>query len=404
MQSIASFLVGAAALAFIAVWFYRRIRNSTDPGDLTFKWIITAGCVLLWIYLGIQAKTAGVGGAFIIPGVAVATGILLSILWTPHIAAIVSSPLTKWYDGGDDEPELRPLYSIATAFRKRGQYDKAIAEIHKQLGRFPNDYQGYMMLAEVWAEDMKDLDEAMRTVESLLCIPNLAPKNAAYSLTRVADWLLKYRSDIDSARATFQRIIDRLPDSVEAQLAAQRIAHLASAEDLANMHDPRIIAVPHYDEKIGLQGRVVEAPITESVAVTAQRYVDHLREHPLDNETRERLAMIYANEYQRLDLASIELEQLITTPNQLPKNVIHWLNVLADFQIRLANDVNGARLSLERIITLFPNSAGANNAQTRISQLRLELNQHTTQRTLKLGNYEQNIGLRKMNSSGQMND
>jgi hypothetical protein len=122
--------------------------------------------------------------------------------------------------------------------------------------------------------------------------------------------------------------------------------------------------------------------------------------HPLDNEIREKLAIVYASEFKRLDLAAAELEQLIATPNQSQKNVAHWLNLLADFHIRLANDVDRARETLQRIIDLNPAAATANTARIRMSQLRLELNQNSLQRTVKLGNYEQNIGLKKMNSSG----
>jgi hypothetical protein len=35
-----------------------------------------------------------------------------------------------------------------------------------------------------------------------------------------------------------------------------------------------------------------------------------------------------------------------------------------------------------------------------MSQLKLELNQNIRQRTVKLGSYEQNIGLKRMTSSG----
>jgi TolA-binding protein len=400
MEKIASFILGAAAFVVAAWWFCRRIRESTEPGSMVFKWIITAGCLGLWIYLGIQAQGAGYGGAFMIPAIAAATGILLAVLWTPHIAALMTSPLTRWYDGGDEEPELRPLYSMAQAYRNRGNYERAIAEIYRQLRNFPNDYQGYMMLAEVFADDLKHLDEAEKTVEYIVSIPDMAPKNTAYALTRLADWFVKYRSDLEMARATFQRIIAMLPGTVEAQLAAQRIAHQASPEDLANMQDPRVIALEHHEEKLGLQGRVWEPKVEDSPAANARRLVDHLQEHPLDNEAREKLAQLYVNEYQRLDLAEAELEQLITGANQIPKHVVHWLNLLADFQMKLAGDVAAARKTLERIGELYPDSAAANNARVRMSQLKLEMNQHAAQRTLKLGSYEQNIGLKKMNSSG----
>jgi len=140
--------------------------------------------------------------------------------------------------------------------------------------------------------------------------------------------------------------------------------------------------------------------VSDDAASAVPTDLNHLAIYPLDNEIREKLAIVYATEFSRLDLAAGELEQLITTPNQTPKNVAHWLNLLADFQIQLGNDVECARQTLQRIIDLNSKSAAANMAKIRMSQLRLELNQNSVQRTLKLGTYEQDIGLKRMNSSG----
>ena len=46
----------------------------------------------------------------------------------------------------------------------------------------------------------------------------------------------------------------------------------------------------------------------------AAECVKHLEQHPLDTEARERLAVIYADHYGRLDLAAGELEQMIGQP------------------------------------------------------------------------------------------
>jgi len=379
----------------------RRLHKATDPGDLVIKWIITLATFMFWIYLGVKAGGVGdYGSAFLVAGVAAGTGILLAIIWAPHIAEFVSNPIERLYMGSDDVAELKPLYSMATAYRKRGNYVKAIEEIHRQLANFPTDYEGWMMLAEVLAEDVKDLEGASQTIDRLLAFPNQPIKNISYALGRLADWRLRYEQDIDGARSAFQRIIDLAPNTVEAQFAEQRIAHLVSPEDLANQHDPRVIGLKRFDDRIGLMGRVIEPAPETPAADKAQSIVAHLRQFPLDNEAREKLALLYADEFKRLDMATIELEELIGRPNQMQKNVAHWLNMLADFQMRLAGDIAGGRATLERIITLFPGSAVANNANVRISQLRLELNQRSQQRTIKLGHYEQNIGLRKMNSSG----
>jgi tetratricopeptide (TPR) repeat protein len=388
------------SIVALICWFVvSRLKQSAEPGALAFKWTLTVIAVGFWVFLGVKTEKSDPLTTFLYVCVAAGTAVFVGIMWAPSIGEVIASPITRWFDGGDVAPELRPMYSIAIGYRKRGNYDKSIAEIRRQLAQFPEDFQGWMMLADVQQADLNDLPAALETVDHILTLPELAPKNAAFALARVADWQMD-NSDRDAARAALERIIERLPGTEEAQVAAQRIAHLASAEHLADMHSPRVIAMKHSEERIGLRTEPVVPAPTESVSETAQRYVQHLQEYPLDNEVRERLASLYATEFKRLDMATAELEQLITTPNQTPKNIAHWLNMLADFQIRLANDSELARETLQRVVELYPKSAMANTATVRMSQLKLELNQNSGQRTLKLGTYEQNIGLKRMSSSG----
>jgi tetratricopeptide (TPR) repeat protein len=392
--------VGTLGAIAAIVWFSAgRLKRSSDPAASLFRWIITVGVVGFWVFLGRQTQHTEPITTFLYVCVAAITAVFVGIWWAPTIGEFLASPFTRLYDGGDTEPELRPLYSIATGYRKRGNYAQSIGEIRKQLAQFPEDFEGWMMLAEIQFHDLNDLSAALDTVDRIVALPEIAPRNLAYALGRVADWQLE-QSNLEGARAALERVVELLPDTPESHLALQRIAHLASPEDLADMHQPRTLVVKHIDDRLGLRTDPAAPAPSENPNVTAQRYLDHLMVHPLDNETREKLAIVYASEFKRLDLAAGELEQLIATPNQSQKNVAHWLNLLADFHIRLANDLDRARETLQRIIDLNPAAATANTARIRMSQLRLELNQNSSQRTLKLGSYEQNIGLKKMTSSG----
>ena len=127
----------------------------------------------------------------------------------------------------------------------------------------------------------------------------------------------------------------------------------------------------------------------------AADYAKHLEEHPLDTETREKLAVLYATHYGRLDLATEELEQMIAEPNQPAKRVIHWLNLLADVQIKCSADYETVRQTLQRVIDRFPDIAGADLARARLAILKLELKANEKTQTVKLGIYEQNIGLKR---------
>ena len=86
---------------------------------------------------------------------------------------------------------------------------------------------------------------------------------------------------------------------------------------------------------------------------------------------------------------------MINEPNQPPKLVAHWLNLLADLQIRGGADYDSVRQTLEKIIERFPDMAVADLARSRLDHLKLEIKgeQQETPGT-KLGVYEQNIGLK----------
>ena len=127
----------------------------------------------------------------------------------------------------------------------------------------------------------------------------------------------------------------------------------------------------------------------------AAAYVKHLEQHPLDTEVREKLAILYADHYQRLDLATGELKQLIEYPNQPAKRVAHWLNLLADLQVRHGADYDTVRETLEMIIERFSNSATAELARTRLAHLKLELKAQIETPGVKLGVYEQKLGLKQ---------
>ena len=127
----------------------------------------------------------------------------------------------------------------------------------------------------------------------------------------------------------------------------------------------------------------------------ASVYVKHLEQHPLDAEVREKLAIIYADHYRRLDLATGELKQLIEYPNQPAKRVAHWLNLLADLQVRHGADYDTVRETLEKLVEQFSGSAVAEMARSRLGRLKLELKGKQETPGVKLGVYEQSIGLKR---------
>jgi hypothetical protein len=111
-------------------------------------------------------------------------------------------------------------------------------------------------------------------------------------------------------------------------------------------------------------------------------------------EAREHLALLYAFEFHQLDLAAAQFEQLIACPNLPPKQTVHWLNQLADVQVRIGGDLAAAEATLKRILALYPGSAFAAHAEARIMTLPNELRGQRESAPIKMGEYDQRLGLK----------
>jgi hypothetical protein len=378
-----------AALGLVGWGFFRMLKKSVSPLAIILKLAFTlplvAGC--LW-----GAHLLGPFGPFVIVFMAV----VLSYVWTPNLASWVASPLTSVFDGGNEPPERKPYYSVAMTRRNRGKPHEAVAEIRRQLAQFPHDFEGVMLLARVQAEDMADLAGAEVTLRHFCDWKDAPSKQVAAAFTQLADWHLHLAADAASARAALSEIVTRYPDTEAALQAEQRIAHLTEAEGMIlAKHDRQDVAVPAGVHNVGLlDSTEFLKPQEIEPGRLAAAHVKHLEAHPQDAEVREKLAVIYARDFKRLDLATLELGQLINEPKHKPKQVAHWLNLLANFQVELGADPATVRETLEKIVTAFPDLPVAEMAQRRLARLENEFRGLRTSSNVKLGTYEQNIGLK----------
>lgn len=390
--NIADYIRGILVLVVLGgllIWFIlRTVKNAEDPPKMIVKWLLTGPVVFL---IAVSVPWFGPLGPFIIA----VCGIILSILWTPHLGATLIKPLTSLIDGGNIPPEDRPAYSVAQAKQKRGLYLEAISEIRQQLARFPNDFEGHMLLAQIQAEDLKDLPGAELTIQRFCAQPGHAPKNITFALFSLADWHLRYGPDREAAARALEQVVALLPDTEYALTAAQRIAHLGTAEMLLAPHERKKFTLTEGPRRLGLDqaSAGAKAPDKDPAQLAAD-YVKHLEKFPLDADAREQLAAIYADHYQRLDLAADQMEQLIQQPHRPTKLIVRWLNLLADLQVRSGAEYEAIRETLQRIIDIDPNHSAADNARKRIDLLRLELKAKEKNESVKLGTYDQRLGLK----------
>jgi hypothetical protein len=382
--------VGLVVTIGLVGWlFYFMLKKSDDPGKMLFKWAFTVPFIIGCIWLG---GKMGPFGPFLI----VLMAVVLSFMWTPHIGEWLASPITNLFDGGHERPDNRPYYSVAITKRKLNKPFEAIVAVREQLAKFPADFEGVTLLAGIQAEDTQDLPGAEITFNHFCERPDVPSLQVAAALTQLADWHLKLAQDADSARAVLEKIIARFPDTPLAAQAAQRIAHLGGAEKIMlAAHDRPAVFLPAGVNNIGLLDSTRHLiPEEADPAQLAAEYVKHLEQHPLDTEAREKLAILYVRHYQRLDLATLELAQMINEPNLPAKRVAHWLNLLADLQIHSGADYETVRDTLEKIVERYPGLPVADLALSRLNRLKLEIKGKQETPDVKLGVYEQNIGLK----------
>jgi tetratricopeptide (TPR) repeat protein len=375
---------------FLLFLGYRTLDRSHEPGKLLLIWIVSAALILLIV----RMTVTNFGGPYTLLFV-LFPAVILAIFWAPIIGRLAAKPLTDTFMGGDEVADLKPFYYLAEGRRRQGQFDDAIAEVRKQLENFPGDPAGYMMLATIQAEDKHDLPAAEATVEELLAQPSLPPQAAVSALHALADWQLQFGRNTPAAHAALERVLKLFPNSQFAHAAQQRIAHLGGVDQTREFRENAKFAVQARLRKIGLEKTPPpEPPAVDDEALVAN-YVKQLEQFPADTEAREHLAILYAEKFQRLDLAAEQLEQLINVPDETPRHVAHWLDLLATLHIRCAKNRAGAENALRRIIERFPQSSMAGIATARLASLSMEMKAGEQSEPKRMGVYEKNLGLKK---------
>lgn len=158
----------------------------------------------------------------VLAAVAVA-GALLAAFWTPAVADLLAAPLTGIFDGGHEPPEPRPAYSAARFQRKQGRARKAAELVRTQLEKFPGDFEGRGLLAEIQAVDLDDLPAATLTLEPFINSPATPPPEAFAACMKLVNWHLQ-RGEPEAAAIHLKQIVVRFPNT---KLAAKAEAQLA---------------------------------------------------------------------------------------------------------------------------------------------------------------------------------
>lgn len=250
----------------------------------------------------------------------------------------------------------RVSYARAVARMKFGRYSQAEQEILAQLEEKSDDFEGWMMLATLYAEQFGELRDARATIFELCEQPDLTPFHIAQAFNRLADWELNRAQDPVGARTALTEITVRCAGTPFATVAEHRLRELPLDDvELREARRPRVLRLPALSES--QPSPPAQAP-TEvdrmEVREEAQRLMSRLERDPNHIPTRLRLARNLAEKQHRVDEAIRQLHQLRGNAEARPSDQAEWLALEATWELRMRRREFRARELLAQLIREHP--------------------------------------------------
>jgi tetratricopeptide (TPR) repeat protein len=290
-------------------------------------------------------------------------------------ATIWMMPMLKATSNIIIEPvrRIRPSYSKATAQLHRGKYDDAEKEVLAKLEECEDDFDGWMMLADLYAHQFNDLPAAARMIDETCDQATTTISEVAVAYHRLADWYVELEGNNEAAINALEQICRRYPRTHVERMARQRIRKLSGERDI-NPAQPRTIALPSF-------GREFEVAATESntdvnaAAAEARRYSEMLTNNPDDIAVREKFARSVAEQLNQPDFAIEQLQLLVdfaATDESAQAKVPQWLALMAAWHLKYRNDEPSALAIMKRLVHDHPQTAQAFDAQRRLQMIEME--------------------------------
>lgn len=270
--------------------------------------------------------------------------------------------------------KVPPIYSRAVAKMKFGKYEEAELEVIQQLEKCEDDFDGWMMLAELYANQFKDLPTARRTICETCGQPNVTGSQLSVALHRLADWELNLAEDPVAARNALEIICQRLTGTHLDKMARLRIQQLpATREELLDRRKTKTFHLPALNASLDEAANPGEPALSRTDAARlANACVERLKRNPNDVSAREELARIFAEQLEKVDLALEQIELLLGMPEQPAQKAAEWLALMAAWQLRYRHDQPAAQKIMKQIVREYPQSAQAFAAERRLKLMEME--------------------------------
>lgn len=296
--------------------------------------------------------------------------------WALGLSVImICAPIASYAAPVIRTPKKVPGYSRAIARMKFGKYAQAEAEILSQLENAENDFEGWLMLAELHATRFKELREAEQIILDLCLQPDITPPQISVALHKLADWQISITSDSEAAARSLALISDRFPGTHLAHMAEMRRAQLPKT-NAEYREQQEICPVP----LPVISGDVIQTILndrkdadTQDTVALINQLSESLTRNPQNISDREKLARLLAEPLGKVELAVEQIELLLGMGDQPDVKRVEWLTLIAGWQLQLLNDEVAALETLARIVADFPSTPQAFAAQRRLNLIKADV-------------------------------
>jgi hypothetical protein len=323
----------------------RRLFNGAVAG---WSFLLLPPAALILFYFG--AASAGVAG----------------VVWLAPIAQGVI-PLAFHARTG-------PAYYTATAKMQRDKYKEAEEAVIQELEKEENDFNGWLLLAELYANHFGDLAGADRIIRETCAHPATNASQVCAALNQLADWHMNLANDPAAARSALEEICRRFPDTHMNRMARLRLQQLpGSREEAIARRTPKYFSLPALGDSLDQAAAVPASPAEKKeAAARANQCVEKLHEDPDDMAVREELARLLAERLDRAGAAIEQIELLLNMPQASDDQAAGWMGLLAAWRIKYLGDLQKGRETMEELIRRYPQSTHAFAARRRINLMDLE--------------------------------
>ena len=236
-------------MALTSGWLVTRIANYNEHGSEIFKrtrWLaILSSPLAILIVASFGWGALGVAGTiWLLPIVKAATNV-----------------------AGETIRRIRPSYSKAAIHVQRGKYEDAEQEVIAELEHCEDDFDGWMLLADLpHANHFQDLPAAARMIEETCNQPTTTISEVAVAYHRLADWYLKLENNPQSAVKALEQICRRYPSTHVDRMALLRIKNIGG-EEIQKPSQPRTISL----RSLSVDVQSSSEPSLEAAAATKER-------------------------------------------------------------------------------------------------------------------------------------